>query len=61
MFTWWNLQRYLKSEKGQGMVEYALVVGLVALAAITTMTSLGTEISTRFTGITEQLQKVVAK
>ena len=61
MFTWWNLQRYLKSEKGQGMVEYALVVGLVALAAITTMTSLGTEISTRFTGITEQLQKAVAK
>lgn len=56
MFKWWNFQRYLKSEKGQGMVEYALILGLIALASILTMTSVGTEISTKFTNIATNIR-----
>ena len=55
LFTWWNLQRYLKSEKGQGMVEYALILGLVAVACIAGMTNVGsaavTKINTVITGL----------
>ena len=47
LFTWWNLQRYLKSEKGQGMVEYALILGLVAVACIAGMTNIGGAVVTK--------------
>jgi pilus assembly protein Flp/PilA len=35
-------------EKGQGLVEYALIMGLVVLAAVSTMSSLATVINTSF-------------
>jgi pilus assembly protein Flp/PilA len=42
-------------EKGQGMVEYALIIVLVAIAVIGTLTILGTTISGVFTTITGNL------
>jgi pilus assembly protein Flp/PilA len=42
-------------EKGQGMVEYALIIVLVAIAVIGTLTILGTTISGVFTTITGSL------
>jgi pilus assembly protein Flp/PilA len=41
-----------ESEEGQGMVEYALIIALVSVVAITVLTALGT-------GITGTLQSVV--
>ena len=38
----------LKDEDGQGMVEYALVIALIALVVIAALTALGTTISARF-------------
>ena len=44
-----------KEESGQGMVEYGLIIVLVAIAAIATLTILGTALSGVFTDITAEL------
>ena len=55
MFTWWNFQRYLKSQKGQGMVEYILVVGLVGLGCVVAMQETATGIGTKFTELVKKI------
>jgi len=45
----------LRNEKGQGMVEYGLILALISVAAIVMMTSLGGEIGTVFTSIKTSL------
>lgn len=42
-------------EEGQGLVEYALILVLVSIAAIGTLTILGTSVSGVFTTITGSL------
>ncbi len=42
----------LSNKKGAAMVEYALLVGLIAVAAVLTLTTLGTTIAGKFTSIT---------
>jgi pilus assembly protein Flp/PilA len=39
------------SEEGQDMVEYALVVALIALAAVASMQHVGTALTNRFNAI----------
>ena len=51
MFAWWNLQRALKSEKGQGMVEYGLILAVVAVVAIVSVKVVGTNLNTMFNTI----------
>jgi pilus assembly protein Flp/PilA len=46
-----NLKSSLMQEEGQDLVEYALVVALIALAATAGMRTLATDISNAFTGI----------
>ena len=41
----------LKNEKGQGMVEYALLVGLIAVVVIAALVVLGPAIAQKFTDI----------
>jgi pilus assembly protein Flp/PilA len=43
------LNRLWKEEQGQDLIEYALLVALVALAAAVGMNSLATSINTEFT------------
>lgn len=43
-----NLLTRTKSEKGQTLVEYALIIVLIALAAIIAMKYLGTSINTTY-------------
>ena len=38
----------VKTGKGQGLVEYALIIVLISIVAITIMTTLGTTISSVF-------------
>jgi pilus assembly protein Flp/PilA len=45
----------LRDESGQDLIEYALVVALVAFAATAGMTSLATGINTAFTNISNTL------
>ena len=44
-----------RDEEGQGLVEYALIITLVALAVIVTLTALGTAVAGQFTAITGNL------
>ncbi len=48
----WN---WLKSEKGQGLAEYGLIIVLVALVAAAAITAFGGQISQLFGRITSQL------
>jgi pilus assembly protein Flp/PilA len=49
------LQDALKDENGQDMVEYGLVLGLIALGATAAISGLGTTISTAFTNLGTKL------
>jgi pilus assembly protein Flp/PilA len=50
-----SLKSYMVREEGQDLVEYALVVALIALAATAAMKTLGTDIATAFTNIDTKL------
>ena len=39
---------FLKDENGQGMVEYALIIGLIAIVVIVALTILGPKIANMF-------------
>jgi len=43
-------------EKGQGMVEYALIIVLIAIVVIIVLTILGTQISVVFSQISSALE-----
>ena len=40
-----SLKRVIKDENGQGMVEYGLILGLIAVAAIAALIILGPKIT----------------
>ena len=46
-----SLSRVHKDETGQGLVEYALILALVAFAAVLAMQTLAKDINNAFTGI----------
>jgi pilus assembly protein Flp/PilA len=46
-----KIETLMGNEEGQDLVEYALVVALIAFGAITAMGTLATDISTAFTNI----------
>ena len=47
--------RLINETEGQDLIEYALLAALIALAAITAMTSLGGAINTKFNSISSSL------
>jgi pilus assembly protein Flp/PilA len=49
------LRDLLNREEGQGMVEYGLIITLVALVAAAGLTPLGTALQTLFENIAESL------
>jgi pilus assembly protein Flp/PilA len=50
---------FISKEKGATAVEYALIVGLIALAIIVALTALGGGISTAFQTITTKISGAV--
>ena len=54
-----TLRSFIQDESGQNLIEYALVAGLVGLAAVTTMGALGTGISNAFSKVSSQLTAAV--
>ncbi len=44
-----SIKKILTDESGQGMVEYGLILGLVAVAAVAALLLLGPKISALFT------------
>jgi pilus assembly protein Flp/PilA len=47
----------IRKIKGATMIEYVLVVGLIAIAAVVIMTTLGTSVSSVFTKVNTNLPK----
>lgn len=50
-----KLKQLVVQEEGQGMTEYGLIIGLIALAAVVAMTAFGTELQTMFGKVTTAL------
>jgi len=54
-----SLSRLHKDEAGQGLVEYALILALIAFAAVIAMQTLAQDINNAFTGIGAALSSYV--
>jgi pilus assembly protein Flp/PilA len=54
--TYLKLQDLMNREEGQDLVEYALVVALIAFGAVAAMKGLSSEINTAFNVISSDLQ-----
>jgi len=54
-----SLNRLHQDEAGQGLVEYALILALVAFAAVVAMQTLAQDINNAFTGIGSMLTSYV--
>ena len=55
-----KLQTLMMNEEGQDLIEYALVVSLIAFAAVTAMGTLANDINTAFQNIGTRLQTATA-
>ena len=53
-----NLERLFADESGQGMTEYAILVGTLALGSILTLVAIGSRIKDVFTNVQTQLNNV---
>lgn len=49
------LRTFARQDEGQDLLEYALLVSLIAIAAIVAVTSAGTSVSTVFTNIAAKI------
>jgi pilus assembly protein Flp/PilA len=49
---------FLRDEEGATMLEYAIVVGMIALIAIVGVTAFGAQLSTQFTNLGTTLSTV---
>ena len=54
------LRNLIIDETGQGLVEYALIVGLIALVAVAAITLSGTSLDTIWTNISGKLEDAAA-
>jgi pilus assembly protein Flp/PilA len=53
MFT--VIDRLRREEEGAALVEYGMLVGLIAVICVVAVTTLGTEVSTAFSNIANTL------
>lgn len=51
------LKKFFKDESGQGMVEYALIIALIAVVVIVAVTALGGGIKDTFNCAKDELNK----
>lgn len=50
-----NLKDNLKNEKGQGMVEYVLIIALIAIIVMAALSPLGEQIKIKFNEVVTKL------
>ena len=51
------LKRFFYEEDGQGMVEYGLIIALIAVVVMGVLVTLGTDLKGKFQAIVTELQK----
>ncbi|MEQ6334562.1 Flp family type IVb pilin [Sphingobium sp. MK2] len=49
------IRKMLKNEKGATAIEYGLIAALIAVAAITAMTTLGSNLTNTFNNVSNKL------
>ncbi|HET8612784.1 MAG TPA: Flp family type IVb pilin [Sphingomonas sp.] len=49
------MRKFLKNNKGATAIEYGLIAALIAVAAITAMSTLGSKLSTTFNNVSSHL------
>lgn len=49
------IRRFVREEEGQGLVEYALIIALIAIVAIVGLGLAGGKVNDMFTGIAGKL------
>ncbi len=49
------VKRFYKEEEGQGLVEYALIIGLISIVAIAALSAAGGSINSMFTSVSDKL------
>jgi len=54
-----RLRQFVRSEEGQDLIEYALLVGLISLVAVAALTLTGTNINAIFNSIQLKLAAAV--
>jgi pilus assembly protein Flp/PilA len=52
------IQRFRREEEGAALVEYGMLVGLIAVICVVAVTTLGTEVSTAFSVIAAALSAI---
>jgi len=52
---WYDIKETLKDKKGQGMVEYALIIGLIAIVVMGALGLMGDGIKDKFDAIVNEL------
>ena len=50
------LRKFMRNEKGATAIEYGLIATLIAIAAITAMTSVGNKLTTTFNNVSGNLK-----
>jgi pilus assembly protein Flp/PilA len=53
------VKRLISEEEGQGMTEYALVLGVIAVGAIVTITAFRTQVAALWTSITTSISAAI--
>ena len=56
-----KFRELMKNEDGQGMVEYGLILGLIAVAAVVALVALGPKIKDMFQGAADALPSASSK
>ena len=52
---YFNMMSNLKNNRGQGMVEYVLIIAFIAIVVMLAITPLGTAVSDKFKEVTGKL------
>ena len=53
-----SITRFINQDEGADLIEYALLAGLISLAAVATLTTVGTSITGLFTKISTKLSTI---
>lgn len=53
-----TLSQALRDERAQGMTEYAILLGTIALGAIVTLTALGSRIRSIFSNVSSNMNNI---
>ncbi|MGJ3649652.1 Flp family type IVb pilin [Sphingomonas sp. GlSt437] len=51
-----TIRKFIKNNKGATAIEYGLIAALIAVAAITAMSSLGNQLKTTFSNVTSNMK-----